>query len=84
LQGGAADVVMFAMLKIHHDPRFRELGWRTVMQIHDELLFEGPKETVKEAYELVVSSMRNPVANKSLLVDLVVDAKIGKNWWECK
>jgi DNA polymerase-1 len=37
IQGGAADVVMKAMLLLHHHPRFNELGWRILLQIHDEV-----------------------------------------------
>jgi DNA polymerase-1 len=83
LQGGAADIVMRAMVKLHQNERLKELGWKMVMQIHDELLLEGPSENSKEAFEIVVNNMKNPMSSP-LLIDLVVDARIGKNWWECK
>lgn len=37
IQGSAADVVAAAMVRIHHDPAFRELGWRMLLQVHDEV-----------------------------------------------
>jgi DNA polymerase-1 len=37
IQGGAADVVMKAMLLLHQHKRFRELGWKILLQIHDEV-----------------------------------------------
>eukprot|EP01103_Thecamoeba_quadrilineata_P007290 TRINITY_DN1712_c1_g1_i1.p1 TRINITY_DN1712_c1_g1~~TRINITY_DN1712_c1_g1_i1.p1 ORF type:complete len:821 (-),score=173.14 TRINITY_DN1712_c1_g1_i1:74-2536(-) len=83
LQGGAADVVMKAMLKLHSDQRLRELGWKLLLQIHDELILEGPQENANEALSIVVEHMRNPL-EPPLLVELVVDARIADNWMEAK
>lgn len=83
LQGGAADLVMKAMLLLHHNERFRELGWKLLLQIHDELICEGPEESVEEAMALLVRVMQNPFKNP-LRVELVVDAKAGNNWYESK
>jgi DNA polymerase-1 len=83
LQGGAADLVMKAMLNLHHHVRFRELGWRLLLQIHDELIVEGPEESVDEAMAILLDVMKHPFKSK-LRVDLVVDAKAGSNWLDCK
>jgi DNA polymerase I-like protein with 3'-5' exonuclease and polymerase domains len=32
-QGGAADVVMMAMLKIHSSPKLKDLGWKLLLQV---------------------------------------------------
>jgi DNA polymerase-1 len=61
----------------------RELGFRQILQIHDELILEGPKENAEEALKLVVSIMSKPL-DEPLLVDLVVDAKIADNWYDAK
>ena len=37
IQGGAADIVMMAMLKIARNGRLRELGWKMLLQVHDEV-----------------------------------------------
>lgn len=37
IQGGAADVVMMAMLKASRNQRLKELGWKMLLQIHDEV-----------------------------------------------
>lgn len=37
VQGSAADVVAAAMLRIHLDPGFKRLGWRMLLQVHDEV-----------------------------------------------
>ena len=33
IQGGAADVVMLAMIRLHHDKRLAEMGWRLLLQV---------------------------------------------------
>ena len=83
VQGGAADIVIGAMIKIARNARIKELGWHLVMQIHDELILEGPEETVEEAFRLVKHDMEHPF-DRELRVAMEVDAKIGDSWYECK
>lgn len=83
IQGGAADVVMKAMLLLHEHERFKELGWKILLQVHDELICEGPEESAQEALEIVKYTMANPF-KQPLRVELVVDAKIGNTWYEAK
>ncbi|KAI9906221.1 hypothetical protein PsorP6_004573 [Peronosclerospora sorghi] len=83
IQGAAADVVMQAMLLVHHNPRLRELGWKMVSQIHDEIIVEGPEESVDEAMKIVVHLMENPFQDP-LAVALVVDAKVNDSWFKAK
>ncbi|KAE9038367.1 DNA polymerase I [Phytophthora rubi] len=83
IQGAAADVVMQAMLRVHQNPRLRELGWQMVSQIHDEIIVEGPEESVDEAMKLVVHLMENPF-EKPLSVALEVDAKVDDSWFKAK
>ena len=59
------------------------MGWRMLLQIHDELICEGPSESVDEAMALIVSVMQNPFQTP-LRVALVVDAKSGDNWFSSK
>lgn len=122
-QGGAADVVMMAMLKIHSSPKLKELGWKLLLQvrppppslrpplprmttwpppligcvyggpprvscqIHDEVIVEGPDESVEEALAEVKACMERPwdgLGLEPLLVKLEVDAKSAKSWYEAK
>lgn len=83
IQGGAADIVIAAMVKIHKCKELKEMGWKILLQIHDELILEGPEETAKEALAIVKEMMRNPLDEK-LRVELEVDAKIGNTWYESK
>lgn len=55
------------------------------MQVHDEVILEGPKETAVEAKDLVVSHMERPFnAHNPLKVALNVDAKFADTWYEAK
>ncbi|KAF2078634.1 hypothetical protein CYY_000005 [Polysphondylium violaceum] len=83
LQGGAADIVMKAMLIIEENTRLKELGFKMIMQIHDELILEGPEENADEARELVVKLMSNPLTTP-LLIDLIVDCRYAKTWYDAK
>lgn len=83
IQGGAADVVMAGMLKLHHDPRLANIGWKILLQIHDELIVEGPEEHADEALEIVKDCMSHPF-KKDLLVELITDASIAQTWYEGK
>lgn len=83
IQGGAADIVIRAMIKLYLCEELRNLGWRQILQIHDEIILEGPQTTSKEAFKLVKSIMRNPL-DGPLLVDLEVDAKMADTWFKAK
>ena len=83
IQGGAADVVMKAMIKIHQDERLKKIGWKLLLQIHDEVIMEGPEEHAEEAMKCLLENMRNPFENP-LLVDLTVDASCADTWYEAK
>jgi DNA polymerase I len=55
--------------------------------VHDEVIFEGPEETVAEAQAEVVHCMENPwddLGLQPLRVHLAVDADNAKTWYEAK
>eukprot|EP01121_Diplochlamys_sp_Union-15-3_P002448 TRINITY_DN1214_c0_g1_i1.p2 TRINITY_DN1214_c0_g1~~TRINITY_DN1214_c0_g1_i1.p2 ORF type:complete len:112 (+),score=25.80 TRINITY_DN1214_c0_g1_i1:752-1087(+) len=84
LQGGAADIVMKAMVMLAQNSRLKNLGWRQLLQIHDELILEGPEQTASEAKDIVVKVMAAAGDDIPLLVDLSVSAKVAKTWYEGK
>ena len=57
IQGGAADIVVAAMVKLHHDPLLNSLGYKLLLRIHDEVILEGPSEHAEEALKRVVQVM---------------------------
>ncbi|MBI4676812.1 MAG: DNA polymerase I [Elusimicrobia bacterium] len=79
IQGGSADVIKVAMLRVQDalkaEPgRFKA---RMLLQIHDELLFEVPQDRVGDFAPWVRGAMETAV---SLKVPLKVDVKTGPNW----
>lgn len=50
------------------------------MQIHDQLILEGPEQTAEKAFQIVKYNMSHPFET-DLRVELEVDAKIGDNWF---
>ena len=86
IQGSAADVVMMAMLAIGNSSVLKELGYTLLLQIHDEVILEGPEEHAAAAREEVMRCMEQPFddALPGMLVDLVVDCKVASNWYDAK
>lgn len=87
IQGGAADVVVLAMIKIARNETLKKLGFKLILQIHDEVILEGPKEHAEDALEELKKCMENPFDDKglkSLRVHLDVDGKIVDTWYQAK
>mmetsp|Transcript_103711 Transcript_103711/g.329774 ORF Transcript_103711/g.329774 Transcript_103711/m.329774 type:complete len:246 (-) Transcript_103711:74-811(-) len=83
VQGSAADIATAAMLRMEESPCLRELGYRQVLQVHDEVLLEGPEEGADEALQEVVRLMEDPLPFR-LRVPLQVDARHSRTWAEGK
>lgn len=83
LQGSAADLVMMAMLKLHHDHTLRALGWRVILQIHDEIICEGPEYSADIARGVIRDIMLHPL-DRPLRVALTVEPRIVKSWFDAK
>lgn len=81
VQGGAASMSKIAMAKVFHDPILRGLGFRIVLQIHDEIIGECPEENAKAAAERLCQVMQNCVADK-ISVPFKCDPSIVHCWYE--
>ncbi len=79
IQGTSADIIKVAMLRISERIEKEGLGAKMIIQIHDELLFEVPKDEVEEVSRLVKESMESSL---ELEVPIKADIKTGKNWAE--
>jgi DNA polymerase-1 len=81
IQGTAADIIKVAM--VNCDRALAEAGLRSrmILQIHDELLFEGPAEEAQQVADLAVTEMKNAY---TLDPPLEVDAGIGPDWLSAK
>jgi DNA polymerase-1 len=81
IQGTAADIIKLAMIRCH--ARLAEEGLETelVLQIHDELLFEGPEAEMDAATKLVRTEMCEAF---DLDPPLAVDVGVGQDWLAAK
>ena len=79
LQGSAADIIKKAMLDIDQ-LIFNEMPEvKMIMQVHDELVFECPKENA----ELVMKKMKETMEQTvELKIPLIAEAAVGSNWNE--
>ena len=81
VQGTAADMIKVAMVRIHERLRREKLPSRLLIQVHDELVLEAPRELAAETADLVRHEM---VHAMPLSVPLHVDVAWGDNWLETK
>jgi DNA polymerase I len=81
IQGTAADIIKVAMVRCRDELRGAGLETRLVLQIHDELLFEGPEAEVEQASDIVRREMAGAF---EMDPPLEVDVGAGQNWLEAK
>jgi len=80
MQGAAADLIKLAMIEL--DRRLADgFESRMILQVHDELLFEGPETEMPRLMKLVKEVMEGV---HKLRVPLLVEARPGDNWSELK
>ena len=81
VQGTAADLIKYAMNKVHQALLDNKLETRMICQIHDELIFRVPKKEKETAYKLIKDIMEN-----ALFIDvpLEVDGGFGRDWYSAK
>lgn len=77
VQGSAADLIKIAMVKVHDALFKRGLKAKLILQIHDELLFDVPKEEADEVSAIVKEAM---VRAYDFGVPLEVEIGRGENW----
>jgi DNA polymerase I len=81
VQGSAADIIKVAMVRCRRALTEASMDTRLVLQIHDELLFEGPTAEMDDATALVRKEMCGAF---ELDPPLAVDVGIGKDWLSAK
>ena len=77
LQGGAADIIKQAMIRLPKALREAGLSARLILQVHDELLFEAPDAEAEATAKLAQNVMQEAA---TLSVPLIVETGIAKNW----
>lgn len=79
IQGSAADIIKVAMLDIHEFLLNSDFKTKMLLQVHDELVFDVPKNELEEITPIIEEKMANAY---KLAVPLVVDSGTGDNWLE--
>ena len=77
LQGGAADIIKRAMIRVPDALKAAKLKARMLLQVHDELLFEVPDKEIDKTKDVARKVMESAA---TLSVPLVVDTGVGANW----
>lgn len=81
IQGSAADIIKKAMIDLDGKLKEENLQARMLLQVHDELILEAPKEELDKLKEIVPAVMENTV---QLEVPLKVDYAYGDSWFDAK
>ncbi|KIS04074.1 DNA polymerase I [Paucilactobacillus wasatchensis] len=81
IQGSAADIIKIAMIGMQTALKQQNLQAKMLLQIHDELVFEAPKEEIPVLEKLVPSVMDSAV---KLDVPLKVESAHGATWYDAK
>ncbi len=81
IQGSAADLIKRAMVNVYARMRREDSPARMLLQIHDELVFEAPREHVEDLVALATEEMTTAL---KLEVPIEVDVKSGENWLDAK
>ena len=77
LQGTSADIIKMAMVDLFE--KLKNYKTKMILQIHDELVFEVPKEEIEIVKPIIVEAME---LNQPLKVPLKVEVGYGKTWME--
>jgi DNA polymerase-1 len=81
IQGSAADIVNSAMVGIANDARWKAMGSRIIMQVHDEIVANVPEQHAEDGAAIMKFYMCNPFgAGNYLRVPLMVEGAISHSW----
>jgi DNA polymerase-1 len=81
IQGGNADLIKIAMIRIQHALEEKRMKTRMILQVHDELVFEVAVEEMERVRRLIKAMMEGVA---QLDVPIKVEMKVGKNWYEAE
>ncbi len=79
VQGSAADLIKIAMIRIQKRINEENLPLKMMLQVHDELVFECPRDQVEPMSQMVKAEMEGAM---QLKVPLVASVGFGENWLE--
>jgi len=76
-QGSAADMIKIAMINIFNEFQKSKLETKMILQVHDELVFDVPKEEVEIIKPVIREKMTTAIPTT---VPMEVEMKTGENW----
>ena len=79
IQGAQADLIKLAMIAVQREIEQRDLRSRMILQVHDELVFEAPRDELEILSRIVRERMEGAM---TLIVPIKVDMKVGENWYD--
>lgn len=79
IQGSAADMIKIAMIHINRELKTQRLSTCMTMQVHDELVFDAPKQEVEQVKPIIEYFMKNAIKTT---VPIIVEIGVGGNWLE--
>jgi DNA polymerase-1 len=77
IQGSAADIIKVAMIAIKEKISGKKLSSKMILQVHDELVFDVPKDELEGMYHIVKDGMENVI---KLKVPVEAHIETGRNW----
>ena len=80
IQGSAADMTKIAMIQIHRNKRLRELGYKLIIPVHDEVLGVCPRENAKEVRDILEYIMVHVVDDK-FEIPMKTDIECTYRWY---
>ena len=81
IQGTAADIIKLAMVRVHNGLKERGYKAKLILQIHDELIIDAPREEAESVAVLLKECMESVVALK---VPLIAEVHMGHSWYDTK
>ena len=80
IQGSAADMTKIAMIQIHRNKRLRELGYKLIIPVHDEVLGVCPRQNAKEVRDILEYIMVHVVDGK-FEIPMKTDIECTYRWY---
>ena len=80
IQGSASDLTKLAMINLHNNEHLKELGFRMLIPVHDEVVCECPRENAKECSELLAKVMSD-TAQEILHMPFSCDVELSVRWY---
>ena len=80
IQGSAADLTKLAMIRLYNNEELKRLGFKLILQVHDEVIAECPEVNAKRCSELLASVMSS-AAEEILNMPIKCDVEITKEWY---